>query len=69
MRYCQGKLQKDILHTVECIENKYVEATFNSKGLYFLKDNIHIWMPMPMPMPMPMLTFPNGRYFKKEIGF
>ena len=42
MRYCQEKLQKDILHTVKCIENKYVEATFYSKGLYFLKDNIHI---------------------------
>ena len=61
MRYCQEKLQKDILHTVECIENKYV--------LYFLKDNIHIWMPIPMPMPMPMPKFPNGYYFKKEIDF
>ena len=49
MRRCTN-----ILHAVECIENKFIEATFNSKSLYFVKDNIHIWIPMPMPMPMPM---------------
>ena len=42
IRYCHEMLHEYILHAVECIENMYIEATFNSKGLYFVKDNIHI---------------------------
>ena len=64
IKYCHEKLHEHILHAVECIGNKYIEATFNSKALYFTKDNIHIWMPMPMlmPMPTPMMRFTNGCY-------
>ena len=31
-----------MLHAVEFIENKYIEVTFNFKGLYFVKESIHI---------------------------
>ena len=42
IKYCHEKLHEYILHAVECIENKYIDATFNSKALHFVKDNIHI---------------------------
>ena len=54
IKYCHEKLHEYILYAVECIENKYIDATFNSKALHFVKDNIDIWMPMPMLMPIPM---------------
>ena len=67
IKYCHEKLHEYILHAVECIENKYIEVTFNSKALHFVKDNIHIWMPMPMlmPIPMPMTRLQNGCFLKK----
>ena len=30
IRYCHQTLHEYILQAVECIENKYIEATFNS---------------------------------------
>ena len=42
IKYCHGKLHEYILHADEFTENKYIDANFNSKALYFVKDNIHI---------------------------